>query len=144
MLEKILSSEIVQWLLISLITAFIGIVGQLLLTILNYAKKYLQSKAENQAVNNATGKLFDKVTAFVMDTYKSASEDLKAKIKDGKLTPEEKAEWKANLISHITLNSTSELNDLKFAGKDIENTIKMYAELAFADIKKKFLTKQEE
>jgi hypothetical protein len=137
MFEKLLENEAVQAVLIAIIGAVLTIGGKIIIAVLNELKNYIGGEIKNETLKNANQKVFDKISVFVMDCYKSGSEDLKQKIKDGKLTAEEKAEWKTNLLSYVKENSDKELKIIKDAGFEIDNTIKFYAELAFADIKKK-------
>lgn len=141
MLEKLLQNEIVQSVLIALITALIAVLGKIIIAMLNGLKNYIDSKLKNENIKSANQKLFEKISIFVMDCYKSGSDDLKEKIKDGKLTADEKEEWKKNLLENIKSNSGKEIGILKEAGYEIEKTIKSYAEHAFSDIKKKLFNK---
>jgi len=127
---KILASDEVQKIMLNIVIAILSWIG-LKISVL------VSDKIKNEKVKNALQAVYGKVSAVVIDVYKSGSEDLKKKAKDGKFTPEEKAEWISNILAQVKLTKQAELNQLKLAGEDIEGTIKFYSELAWAEIKKK-------
>ena len=130
---KILTSDEVQKIILNIIILpLISFVGLKISVFIN-------EKIKNEKVAQAVTQLYQKVCAKVLDVYKSGSEDLKKKANDGTFTAEEKAEWKANIIGYVKLTAQSELNQLKLIGKDAEDIIKLHAETAWSDIKKKLL-----
>jgi hypothetical protein len=130
---KIITSDEVQKIILNLIVLpLISFFGLKLSVFIN-------EKIKNEKAREAVSQLYQKVCAKVLDIYKSGSEDLKKKANDGNFTAEEKAEWKNNIISHVKLTAQSELNQLKLIGKDAEDIIKLHAETAWSDIKKKLL-----
>jgi len=130
-LIKLLGSEEMQKILLNMFCALLSFIGMLF-------SKYVIGKIRNEKIKEAFQRAYQKISAQVVDVYKSGSDDFKIKAKDGKFTEAERLEWRENMVNFAKLSCKAELNELKQVGYDSKEIILTHAEMAWEEVKKKF------